>query len=79
MIAPPPLIDATWDAGDLGCGEILILLRARMAALPSGGLLQLTARDPAAPVDLPAWSRMTGHAIRSSAPPVFLIQRRHDS
>ena len=76
MDEAPPDVDATWDAGDLGCGELLILLRGRLAAIPPGGVLRLVARDAAAPVDLPAWSRLTGNPLRAAAPPVFLIERR---
>jgi tRNA 2-thiouridine synthesizing protein A len=75
-MAPASGIDATWDAGDLGCGELLVLLRGRILALPPGGRLQLIARDPAAPDEIPAWARLTGHHLRESTPPVFLIERR---
>ena len=79
MDGPPPDVDATWDAGDLGCGELLVLLRARVHALPPGGTLRLVARDPAAPDELPAWARLTGHHLRAATPPVFLIERRRDT
>jgi len=66
---------ADWDAGDMGCGELVLALRNRLKALPSGSLLQLTARDPAAPVDLPSWCRLTGHALVKAEHPVYLIRR----
>lgn len=81
MQAPgPPLGPAAdrWDAGDMGCGELIVLLRARIRALEPGQLLHLTARDPGAPEDLPAWSRMTGHRLRHEAHPDYWIERRAD-
>src|SRR5579871_3205194 len=50
-----------WDAGDMGCGELVMALRVRLLKLAPGDVLELTARDPAAPHDLPAWCRLTGH------------------
>ena len=64
-----------WDAGDMGCGELVLELRARMRALEHGHTLRLIARDPGAPADLPAWCRMTGHALVSSQHPVYLIKK----
>lgn len=68
--------DDAWDAGDLGCGELVIELFLRLRALPPGARFRLTATDPGALHDLPAWCRLTGHALLSAEPPVFLIQRK---
>jgi len=65
-----------WDAGDLGCGELLPQLRSRLAHLEPGSLFELVARDPGAPEDLPAWCRMTGHELVRSHHPEYLIKRR---
>ena len=65
-----------WDAGDLGCGELVLELRLRLHAMQPGQVLRLTARDPGAPQDLPAWCRMTGHTLVSHEHPVYLIKRR---
>ena len=75
--ALPGSADATWDAGDLGCGELILELRLRMRRLSSGQVLRLIARDPGAPADIPAWCRMTGHRLlqTDSASPLFFIQR----
>jgi tRNA 2-thiouridine synthesizing protein A len=74
VIDPP----ATWDAGDLGCGELIILLRARMNALAPGQILRVIARDPGAPEDLPAWSRLTGHRLVRAEHPVYDFARREE-
>ena len=50
------------DGGDLACGELLMRLVSRMDALPAGDVVQLVATDPAAPLDIPAWCHLTGHA-----------------
>jgi len=76
MKAPEIHTDAEWDAGDLGCGELVLELRARLAALRPGAVLRLVARDPGAPADLPAWCRMTGHTLVSETHPVYHIRRK---
>jgi tRNA 2-thiouridine synthesizing protein A len=68
--------DAEWDAGDMGCGDLVLELRGRVEVLGPGRLLRLTARDPGAPVDIPAWCRMTGHALVSAQHPIYLIRRK---
>ena len=65
-----------WDAGDMGCGEILILLRSRMQQLDPGDVLKLTARDLGAPEDLPAWCRLTGRRLLRAAHPDYWIEQR---
>jgi tRNA 2-thiouridine synthesizing protein A len=80
---PPPRAagaDAagSWDAGDMGCGDLVLALRSRLNAIAPGGVLQVTARDPAAPLDLPAWCRMTGHHLVAADHPVYLIRRKEN-
>jgi tRNA 2-thiouridine synthesizing protein A len=70
------IADATWDAGELGCGDLLLQLRFRMETLEPGRVLRLVARDPGAPADLPAWCRLTGHALVTAAHPVYFIRRK---
>ena len=68
--------DAEWDAGLLGCGEILILLRGRMQPLAAGQVLKLTARDQAAPVEMPAWFRLTSRTLVHADHPHYWIRQR---
>jgi tRNA 2-thiouridine synthesizing protein A len=75
MVEPVQPDDA-WDAGDLGCGELVIVLRWRLLELRPGAHFHLTATDPGAIHDIPAWCRLTGHGLVSAAPPRFLIRRR---
>ena len=69
--------DAEWDAGDMACGELVIELRRRLLALAPGAVLHLRSRDPGAPSDIPAWCRLTGHALLEADHPDYWIQRKH--
>lgn len=74
--APPH--QAHWDAGELGCGELVMELMLRLRRLQPGEVLRLTALDPGAPADIPAWCRMTGHVLLHCDPAShdFFIQRK---
>ncbi len=64
------------DAGGKGCGELVFDLMLRMRALAPGQVLRLVATDPGAPHDVPAWCRLTGHALVRADPPCYLIRRK---
>jgi tRNA 2-thiouridine synthesizing protein A len=68
----------TWDAGDLGCGELVAELRRRLKALPPSQILHLVAKDPGAVEDIPAWCRLTGHTLKQADHPNYLIVRKED-
>ena len=72
----PPVADARWNAGDLGCGDLVLELRLRLEAMRPGQVLRLTARDPGARADIPAWCRMTGHVLIAQQHPVYRIRRK---
>ena len=71
-----PLVEDSWDAGDLGCGELVLGLYFRLKALAPGAHFRLIAQDPAAPEDLPAWCRMTGHKLVRISHPEYILQRK---
>jgi tRNA 2-thiouridine synthesizing protein A len=75
---PPgrPAADAVWDAGGLGCGELVLELFTRLGRMAPGQVLALTTTDPGAPADLPAWCRLTGHTLVWRDPPTYLIRRK---
>ncbi|HEX6813055.1 MAG TPA: sulfurtransferase TusA family protein [Planctomycetota bacterium] len=78
-IAPAvPAAAATFDAGDLGCGDLVLELRLRLREQAPGAVLHVTARDPAAPVDLPAWCGLCGHTLLRASHPHYWIQRKRD-
>ena len=59
--------DLEWDAGELGCGDLVLELRGKLRQIP-GKVLKLVARDPGAPADIPAYCRMTGHRLLYDEP-----------
>jgi tRNA 2-thiouridine synthesizing protein A len=69
-------IAAEWDAGRMGCGELLVELKFRLQPLLPGQLFQLTALDPGAVEDIPSWCRLTGHSLIRGEHPVYVIRRR---
>jgi tRNA 2-thiouridine synthesizing protein A len=69
---------ASWDAGDLACGELLMELRRRLRALPPGARFRLVALDPSAPEDVPSWCRLTGHRLLAARHPNYEIQSREE-
>jgi tRNA 2-thiouridine synthesizing protein A len=48
--------------------RLLLELRARISGLPAGTVIHLIASNPAAPIDLPAWCHLTGHAYLGPVP-----------
>ncbi len=65
-----------WDAGALGCGELVIELMLRLRVLRPGTLFELVAEDPGAIEDIPSWCRMTGHRLVATAHPRYWIERK---
>ena len=78
--SPPPEWSWTnaFDGGDTGCGELLVDLKLYFRALPGSTAVLVTARDAAAPVEMPAWGRMTGHALDGYAHPFYLFRTRKE-
>jgi tRNA 2-thiouridine synthesizing protein A len=68
--------DEVWDAGDMGCGDLVLELRTRLQSLQPGQILKIVAANPGAEKDLPAWCRMTGNDLVASHHPVYLIRRK---
>jgi tRNA 2-thiouridine synthesizing protein A len=56
------------DGGDRRCVELLIALRRLTLTVPAGTVIHVVATDPAAPLDLPAWCHLTGHAYLGPVP-----------
>jgi tRNA 2-thiouridine synthesizing protein A len=51
-------------------------LRGVMADLNPGAVLMIASRDAGAPVEIPAWCRLTGHLLVAAEPPFFLVRKR---
>jgi tRNA 2-thiouridine synthesizing protein A len=77
-VSDAPDAAAEWDAGDLGCGEVLVMLRSRMRGIGAGQVLKLTVRDLGAPEEMPAWCRMTERRLLRAEHPHYWIEQRQD-
>lgn len=68
--------DTVWDAGPMGCGELLMVLSSKLRQMEPGASLLVIANDPGAVEDMPAWCRLTGHMLKSAEHPEYLIVRK---
>jgi tRNA 2-thiouridine synthesizing protein A len=72
--------DSILDARESGCGELVMLIAARIKALAPNAVLEVRAYDLAAAVDIAAWCRMTQHPLLEqqldTQPQRFWIQKR---
>ena len=73
-----PDFDMEWDAGEIGCGDLILELRIRMNSLKPGQILKVLASDKGAQQDLPAWCRMTGNTLVQFGHPAYFIKRKTD-
>ncbi|MCA9298100.1 MAG: sulfurtransferase TusA family protein [Phycisphaerales bacterium] len=64
-----------FDAGDMGCGELVMRLATMLDAMSPGERLDVRSTSPGSGSDLPAWCRMRGHTLVRVDPPLFLIER----
>lgn len=70
-----PTATARWDAGDTGCGQLIVGIKRRLEPLKPGEVLEVMTRDAGAPIDVFVWCRMTGHRLLEESHPLYLIQR----
>ena len=75
-LTPDTVANVEWDAGDMGCGDLVLELRLRLQSMRTGDTLKLSARDPGAPQDIPAWCRLTGHTLLRAHHPTYWIKRK---
>lgn len=73
--------DATLDAGDAGCGDLVMAMSKAIAPLQDGQVLAVFARDPAAYIDVPAWCNLRGFEFLGgpngkTRPPFYVRKRR---
>src|SRR5229473_6514493 len=58
--------DASFDGGDLDCGNgLLLLIRQHIDPLGRGELLEFRSTEISVEEDFPAWCRMTGNELVS--------------
>ena len=70
---------ASWDAGEMGCGGLILGLRRALDRLQEDARFELIARSAGAPVDIPAWCRMAGHDLVLAIHPRYIIRKKGDS
>lgn len=73
--------DAFYDAGDRGCAEgPLDAIAAVLGKMQPGQTLEIRATEPSVVNDLPAWCRLTGHALKQvragAAGDRYLVRRK---
>lgn len=79
MTATEPFdIARCWHAGEAGCGALIIGLKRQIGRIEPGELLQVTALDAAASIDIAVWCRMTGHALVAERHPTYVLERKDD-
>ena len=63
------------DGGDTGCGELLLDLLLFMKKQPGETIVKVRALDPGAPLEIPAWCRLTKHELVASEHPIYKIRK----
>jgi len=71
----PLEIARQWHAGETGCGVLIMQLKREISKISAGQLLRVTALDDGAPEDLPAWCRLTGHAVVTADHPTYVLKK----
>lgn len=65
---PPQPPTVTVEAVGRKCPIPIIMLAARLHEVPIGAVIAVTADDPAAHADIPAWCRMKMHEFVTEQP-----------
>ena len=65
--------DDEFDGGDETCGRVIVNLHLYIRDQEPGLRILVISRDPGAPVELPAWCRMTKNELSKSKHPYYLI------
>lgn len=68
-------ISAKFDGGDTGCGELLLDLLLFMKKQPSDAIIEVRALDPGAPLEIPAWCRLTKNSLLATEHPLYTIKK----
>lgn len=62
-----------FDGGETGCGELLLDLLLFMKKQPDQSSNVVRSLDPGAPLEIPAWCRLTGHELIEAKHPLYTI------
>jgi tRNA 2-thiouridine synthesizing protein A len=66
-----------YDGGETGCGELLLDLLLFMRRQAAGTQVKVRALDAGAPLEIPAWCRLTKHTLLQAEHPFYFIQTPH--
>jgi tRNA 2-thiouridine synthesizing protein A len=67
-----------WDAGETGCGVLIMGLKRELQRIQAGELLRVTAHGAGAAIELAAWCRLTGHTLVASDHPTYVLEKKSD-
>jgi hypothetical protein len=67
---------AIFDGGATGCGELLLDLLVFVKRQSPGAFVKVRALDEGAPLEIPAWCRLTGQTLLEAAHPFYLLQTK---
>lgn len=65
--------DDEFDGGEETCGRVIVNLHLYIRDQLPGYRIMVVSRDPGAPVELPAWCRMTKNELTAMNHPYYLI------
>jgi TusA-related sulfurtransferase len=65
--------DDEFDGGEETCGRVIVNLYLYIRDQEPGRRILVISRDPGAPVELPAWCRMTSNRLTKMQHPYYLI------
>ena len=65
-----------WNAGDKGCGSLIVGLKQQLDRVGPRELLGVTATNAGAAVDISSWCRVTGHVLIEADHPHYVLRKR---
>ncbi|MFV0437811.1 MAG: sulfurtransferase TusA family protein [Desulfopila sp.] len=73
VVLPDWEFDDEFDGGEETCGRVIVNLHLYLRDQQPGLRVLVTSRDPGAPIELPAWCRMTRNELTAMRHPYYLI------
>ena len=71
-------VDHELVMGQMGCGDLIYELREQFRRFDAGARVRVVTRDPGAPVEMPAWCRMTRRCLVAATPPYYVVENRKE-
>ena len=76
MVEPAWEHDLRFEGDGSGCGEILLDLKLFFRPLATGTRVLIVNHDGGAPIEMPAWCRLSGNVLLAAAHPYYLVSKR---